>query len=64
MKTFWSVTTTIDDRGRIIANITSSIEANEKPDNVFKSTNRFDVYIDWFDNLQEAQDFVNEARNA
>ncbi len=64
MKTFWSVTTLIYDDGRIMSNITSSIEAVEMPDNVFDSTYRFDVYIDWFDNLQDAQDFVNEARNA
>lgn len=64
MQTFWSVTTICYDSGRITANITSSIEATEMPENTFKSTNRADIYIDWFDNLQDAQDFVNEARNA
>lgn len=64
MKTFWSVTTVYYDSGRVTSNITSIIEAAKIPEDIFRSTNRADIYIDWFDNFQDAQDFVNEARNA
>ena len=38
MKIFWCVTTTVYDSGRVVANITSTVEAVSKPENDFKST--------------------------
>lgn len=64
MKTYWCVTTSVDDRGRVVANITDTIEATSKPENSSKSTARRDIYNDWFESREEAQAFVKEAKSA
>lgn len=64
MKTYWCVTTSVDDRGRVIANITNTVEAACKPENSSTSTSRRDIYNDWFESEEEAQAFVKEAREA
>lgn len=64
MKTYWCVTTSVDDRGRVIANITNTVEAACKPKNSSTSTSRRDIYNDWFESEEEAQAFVKEAREA
>lgn len=64
MKTYWCVTTSVDDRGRVVANITNTIEAVSKPENSSTSTKRRDIYNDWFESEEEAQAFVDEAKRA
>lgn len=64
MKTYWCVTTSVDDRGRVVANITNTVEAVSKPENSSESTSRKDIYNDWFESREEAQKFVEEARMA
>lgn len=64
MKTFWCVTVDIYDNGRVVANITSQVEARQKPENDFKSTKRKDIYHDWFESYEEAEAFVKEANDA
>ena len=64
MKTFWCVTTAVYDNGRVVANITSTVEAVSKPENDFKSTKRKDIYHDWFEGHKEAEKFVDEAMRA
>lgn len=64
MKTFYCVTSSFDDYGRVTANITATVEAESKPESTYKSTRRKDIYSDWFDTLDEANAFVEEARNA
>ncbi len=64
MKKFYSVTTTFDNRGRVTANITSCVEALEMPENTYTSGIRKDVYVDWFESLDDALLFVEEARTA
>ena len=59
---FWAVTTAFYDNGRVTANIVTSIEADQKPQAGYKETRRCDIYTDWFDNYQNALDFVKEAR--
>lgn len=61
---YWCVTTSINDKGRVVANITNVIEAAQKPDNSFNSTSRRDIYNDWFESQEAAEKFVEEARNA
>lgn len=63
-KKYWCVTTSVDDRGRVVSNITDTIESTSKPENSSKSTARRDIYNDWFDSLKEAQEFVEEAKRA
>lgn len=63
-KTYYCVTTSVHDSGKVMAAITSTIQAVCKPENNFKSLNKKDIYNDWFDNQEEAQAFVKEARQA
>lgn len=64
MKTYWCVTTSVDNRGRVVANITNTVEAVCKPENSSTSTSRRDIYNDWFESEEEAQAFVEEAKRA
>ena len=64
LKKFWCVTTAVYDSGRVVANITSTVEAVSKPENDFKSTRRKDTYHDWFGSQEEAEVFVKEAKAA
>ena len=64
MKTYYCVTTSFDDHGRVTAGITNTIEAESKPESTFTSTSRKDIYTDWFDSLKEAREFVEESRMA
>lgn len=64
LKTYWCVTTSVDDRGRVVAAITDTVEAISKPENTSTSTRRKDIYNDWFESPEEAQAFVDEAKRA
>lgn len=64
MKTYYCVTTSFDDKGKVTANITNVIEAEEKPENTFKSTSRKDIYNDWFESEKEAKEFVEQSKSA
>lgn len=64
MKTFWCVTTSVDNKGTVRAAITSFVEAVCKPENTSTSTSRKDIYNDWFEDHEEAEKFVEEARSA
>lgn len=64
LKTYWCVTTSVDNRGRVIAAITDMKEATCKPENTSTSTSRKDIYNDWFDTAEEAKAFVEEAKRA
>lgn len=64
MKTFYCVTTTVNDKGGITAHITSTVHAEKIPENTFTSTSRRDIYNDWFDDLEDARQFVQDAKIA
>ena len=64
MKTWYCVTSTFDDKGRITANITSTCESETKPDSTFSSTSRKDIYNDWFGSRKEAMIFVESSKTA
>nr|WP_303182478.1 hypothetical protein [Lachnoclostridium phocaeense] len=61
-KTFWGVTTSIDDRGHVVSHITSKVHAETMPVSTFTSTKRRDVYVDWFTSEEEAGQFVNDSK--
>lgn len=63
-KTYWCVTTSVDNKGRVVAHITNTVEAVCKPENSSTSTSRRDIYNDWFESEEEAQEFVEEAKRA
>ena len=54
---FYAVSTIIKDCD-IISNLIGYQYAEEKPANSFKSKNRTDYYIDWFESKEEAEEFV------
>lgn len=64
MKTYYCVTTSVDDRGNVRAAITNVTEAACKPENSSVSLKRKDIYHDWFDDPEEAKKFVEEAKTA
>ena len=64
MKTYYCVTTSVDDKGKVLVAITRVLEAESKPESSFRSLSRKDVYNDWFDDLEEAKKFVEEAKMA
>lgn len=64
MKTFYCVTTSVDDRGKVKAAITNYIDTDHRPENSFVSLARKDIYNDWFESYEEAERFVEEAKMA
>lgn len=64
MKTYYCVTSKFDDKGNGWAGITNKVEADEKPESTFKSTTRADIYTDWFDSYDEAEEFVRDSVKA
>ena len=64
MKTWYCVTSTFDNRGRVVANITATCRADAKPESTFQSTSRKDIYNDWFGSMKEAEVFVKSAKEA
>ncbi len=64
MKTYYCVATSVDDNGKVRAAITDIIDAAQKPQNSFKSLKRKDIYIDWFENHEDAKRMVEEAKKA
>ena len=55
MKTWFCVTSSFDDRGRVTAGITSTIQAEEKPESGYTETKTKDIYTDWFGTEAEAR---------
>lgn len=64
IKTYYCVTTSVDDKGKVIAVITNVIDAVCKPENGFKSLKHKDIYHDWFERREEAEKMVEEAKIA
>ena len=64
MKTYYCVTSSVDDNGKVKAAITNVIEAVCKPENSFKSLKRKDIYTDWFESQGEAEKMVEKAKMA
>lgn len=46
MKTWYCVTSSFDNRGRVTANITATKEAETCPESTYTSTSRKDIYND------------------
>lgn len=61
MKKYFGVITTYDDYGKVTANLIDVKEGDQKPENEFKSTEKKDIYIDWFESLQRANQFIEQS---
>ena len=64
MRTFWCVTSSYDDKGKVTANITATTEAEECPKPSFRSMHNRDIYCDWFDSAEKAAEFVKQKEAA
>lgn len=64
MKIWYCVTSSFDNRGRVTAAITGTVEAAEQPKQGYKSTRTKDIYVDYFGSHKEAAAFVEEAKRA
>lgn len=64
MKTWYVVCSSFYDNGRVVSNIVDTVSSDEKHEQGFKSTRRCDIYIDYFDSLEEAREFVESSRCA
>jgi hypothetical protein len=63
-KTWYCVTSSFDDKGRVTAAITATKEATQQPESGYKSTSRKDIYTDWYESREAAQEAVEEAKRA
>lgn len=64
MKTWYCVTSSFDDKGRVTAAITAAQQAESKPESTFTSTRQKDIYCEWFGSRKEALDYVEECKKA
>lgn len=64
MKTWYVVCSSFYNDGRVISNIVDTVTADEQPEQGFKSNRRCDVYIDYFESLEAAREFVEASRCA
>ena len=64
MKEYFCVTTSFYDDGKVTSAITDTKTCEIKPKNECHETRKCDIYIDWFDTLKEAKQFVKDAKNA
>lgn len=62
--TYYCVTTSIDDKGTVRAAITHVVDADCKPENSYRSLRHKDIYNDWFENPEDANKMVEEAKLA
>ena len=64
IRTWWGVTTTVYDDGKVTATLTDSVQQTTKPENKSKILSRKDIYVDWFETKGKAENFVKEAETA
>jgi len=63
-KNFYSVYNAYYDNGKVVAYIADMYVGEEKPSDSFKRTLDADIYIDWFDNVEAAKQWIEDAKNA
>lgn len=61
---YYCVMTSIDNKGRIVAGIVDTVEAETEPESAYKSTRTKDIYCDYFASLADAVVFAEAAKNA
>ena len=63
MKTFFKVVSKFYDNGRIKTSL-STVVAMEKPQDNCRETQAAYIYVTFFDDLAEAQDYLRDCANA
>lgn len=64
LRTFYEVVSAYFDDGHVVAHMGREVLAAEKPRDSFFSGRDRDVYHDFFSSLQEAENFVKNAKFA
>ena len=64
IKMWWAVTSSFDDAGRVHAAITDRVPAVRKPEQVYRETRTKDIYIDFYETREEAEQAVRDALRA
>lgn len=64
MKKYYCVSTNIYDDGTIDSRLSCSMESYEKPENDLIETDFCDSYTDWFESLENANEFIEQAKYA
>lgn len=64
MKTWYCVTSSFDDKGRVTAAVTATQRAEKKPDGTYASNRHRDIYTNWFGSRKEALAYVEECKQA
>ncbi len=64
MKTWYCVTSSFDDHGRVTAAVTATQQAESKPEDTFTSGRHKDVYNNWFGSRKEALEYAEECKMA
>lgn len=62
LREYYCVTSSYDDNGRTVAAITDIRWAEKRPKGDFHETRKKDIYIDWFDNPKDAEEYVMNVR--
>ena len=63
MRKWYCVITTFDDRGNVTANIVDAKETERRPEGTYETTARKDIYTDWFDSKEAANEYITDCKN-
>ena len=61
---FYEVTTGFYDNGKVTAAITRTVESDQKPTDTSDNNDKCDVYKDWFETEEAANQFIKDAKEA
>ena len=61
---FYEVTTCFYDNGKVTAAITGTVESDQKPTDTSDNNDKCDVYKDWFETEEAANQFIKDAKEA
>lgn len=61
---FYEVTTCFFDDGKVPAAITRTVESDQKPTDTSDNNDKCDVYKDWFETEEAANQFIKDAKEA
>lgn len=61
---FYEVTTCFYDNGKVTAAIMRTVESDQKPTDTSDNNDKCDVYKDWFETEEAANQFIKDAKEA
>lgn len=62
---FYQTITRVFDSGRVVCSLTGVVDTDGfRPGSTYKELPAYDLYVDYFDTLREAEEFVESAKFA